>query len=144
MYVMTTYVNASHGYILELRKRVTLPLLLSKWGPRSLRNGGVQRGRSSGWCSRSFEIPRALQGEGWGLGDGLGELSHSFLGLARRAAVLQCTTRGQQITSLHAPARHTSGLTLAPPPSPQYCPHPISQMRGLRLNEGGRLQNYEP
>lgn len=119
---------------LELSKLMTLLLLLSRWYPRSFRDGGTPRGRSSGWCSGSFEILRALLGERWGLGDGLGELSHSFPGLAGKAAVPPGTTRGQQTTSLHTPAlHHTSGPTLVPQTRGRAPP----QMQGLRLNEVG-------
>lgn len=144
MYVMTTCVNVSHGNRLELPKWMTLPLLLCKWGPRSLRSGGMQRGRTSGWCSRSFEttpLPRALQGEGW---RGVGELSHSFPGLARRAAVLPCTTRGQQITSLHThPLTTPQARPRLHPPNPSTVPTPFPTER-IEATGRGRIQNDEP
>lgn len=115
--------SASRGNRLEFLKWVTL--LFSKWSLRSLREGGRQRGRSSGYCSRSSGISRVLRDEGWGLGDrGLNQ-PNPIPALALRAAVLRHTTRGQKITFLYTFAHHTAGCTLAPQfpvSSPPYFP----------------------
>ena len=89
----------------------------------SLRDSGRQRGKSSGWF-RNFEIPRALLGEGWGLGDGLGELSHSpFL---HRSGTESCSSRTHHTGAedhLLTPGRSHFGSWS------QYSPHSISQRR---------------